>query len=83
MSYLTNYRPLARIDLPGIGEIDPSGLIVLVGPNSSGKSQLLQDLNARMTGAPRSLVVADQITSKTWGVTLSDSRAQHITLAPE
>lgn len=38
-----------------------SGLIVIVGPNSSGKSQLLQDVYRRLSGEPRQLVVAADI----------------------
>ena len=36
--------------IPGIGEIVLQGLIVVVGPNSSGKTQLLHDLSSRMLG---------------------------------
>jgi hypothetical protein len=37
------------------------GLIVLVGPNSSGKTSLLRDIHAVASGSPRTLVVADRI----------------------
>ena len=37
------------------------GLIVIVGPNSSGKSQLLQDVFLRLCGEPRALVVATDL----------------------
>jgi hypothetical protein len=37
------------------------GLILIVGPNSSGKTQLLQDLYRRITGQVRTLVVAERV----------------------
>lgn len=47
--------------MPDLGDLDCSGLVVLVGPNSSGKSQLLQDIYHRVAGMPRALVVAETI----------------------
>ena len=44
-----------------MGDIPCSGLTVIVGPNSSGKSQLLQDLYLRLCGEPRGLVVASKV----------------------
>jgi hypothetical protein len=41
MEKLTDFKPLARVSLPGLGALQCSGLVVLVGPNSSGKSQFL------------------------------------------
>ena len=41
--------------------LECSGLVVLVGPNSSGKSQLLQDIHKRIAGEPRKLVVATEV----------------------
>jgi len=61
MDSLTDYRPLERVSLPGLGDIECSGLILVVGANSSGKSQLLQDLYQRICGEPRHLVVATEI----------------------
>ena len=58
---LTDFKPLRRVALPDLGDLDCSGLIVLVGPNSSGKSQLLQDVYHRLAGMPRQLVVAQTI----------------------
>ena len=58
---LTDFKPLRYVRLPELGELDCSGLIMLVGPNSSGKSQLLQDIYHRVAGMPRQLVVADAI----------------------
>jgi hypothetical protein len=58
MDKLTDYKPLETVKLPGLGELDCSGLILVVGPNSSGKTQFLQDLYRTMIGEARDLVVA-------------------------
>jgi ABC-type cobalamin/Fe3+-siderophores transport system ATPase subunit len=64
MTRLAKYAPIETLALPQIGSLDCSGLIVIVGPNSSGKSQLLRDIHLRVTGEPRVLVVADEIRVK-------------------
>lgn len=61
MNRLSDFKPLRRVVLPGVGDLACSGLVVLVGPNSSGKSQLLQDIYRRMSGEARQLVVADDV----------------------
>jgi len=61
VEHLTDFKPLQRVALPRLGDLDSSGLILIVGPNSSGKSQFLQDLHQRMIGLRRVLVVADTI----------------------
>lgn len=61
MKQLSDFKPLRRVVLPGLGDLTCSGLTVLVGPNSSGKSQLLQDIYRRLAGEPRRLVVAQEI----------------------
>lgn len=61
MDQATDFKPLERVTLPGIGELRSSGLILVVGPNSSGKSQFLQDLYLRLSGEPRTLVVATDV----------------------
>jgi hypothetical protein len=58
---LTEFSPLEHLDLPGIGKVDCSGLILIVGPSSSGKSQLLRDIHQRVSGDPRKLVVASEV----------------------
>lgn len=58
------YSPLERLALPGLGDIECSGLTLIVGPNSSGKSQLLRDMAMRLVGDPRELVVAEEIELK-------------------
>ena len=62
MSQLAKYNPLGALALPNVGTIPtPRGLIVIAGPNSSGKTQLLLDIEKRVIGVPRELVVAQGI----------------------
>src|SRR5262245_2472592 len=61
MKRLSDFKPLRQVELPELGNLASSGLVVLVGPNSSGKSQLLQDIYQRLSGVPRQLVVAKEI----------------------
>jgi hypothetical protein len=58
---LTDFKPLEQVSLPDIGDLHCSGLILFVGPNSSGKSQFLKDVYHRLCGEPRSLVVATEV----------------------
>jgi hypothetical protein len=57
----SDFKPLESVVLPNLGELNCSGLILVVGPNSSGKSQFLQDIYQRLSGEPRKLVVATEI----------------------
>ena len=61
MKQLNDFKPLQEVLLPDLGAIDSAGLIVVIGPNSSGKTQLLRDLEQRLAGTPRNLVVAERI----------------------
>src|SRR5262249_31132520 len=61
MKKLSDFKPLERVVLPGLEELDCSGLILVVGPNSSGKTQLLRDIHERIKGNSRELVVASEI----------------------
>jgi hypothetical protein len=61
MEKLSDFKPLERVLLPGLDELDCSGLIILVGPNSCGKTQFLRDLYERVRGELRQLVVAQDI----------------------
>ena len=58
---LSDFKPLKRLVLPDLGELDVSGLTIFVGPNSSGKTQLLRDIRFRTTGEIRELVVATEL----------------------
>ncbi len=61
MERILDFKPLERLVLPDLGELKCAGLVLIVGPNSSGKSQLLQDINLRVSGEPRKLVVAEKV----------------------
>jgi ABC-type phosphate/phosphonate transport system ATPase subunit len=47
------FNPLKSFALKNVGHVQPSGLIVVVGPNSSGKTQMLKDIQARVLGQAR------------------------------
>lgn len=54
-------NPLKSVAISNVGRVDPHGLVLVIGPNSSGKTQLLKDINGRMLGQPRNLVVCDEV----------------------
>lgn len=61
MSKLENYNPLQLIKLPE-AEIAPcNGIIVVVGPNSSGKSLFLRDVASYLNSGIGKFVVCDDI----------------------
>jgi AAA domain, putative AbiEii toxin, Type IV TA system len=64
MGKLSDFLPIERLVLPELGELVCNGLILVVGPNSSGKSQLLRDIYHRIAGEPRVSVVASEIKIK-------------------
>ena len=53
--------PIRSVDLPGVPDVELRGLMVVVGPNSSGKTQFIHDLNDPLCGKPRTLVVAQAL----------------------
>jgi hypothetical protein len=61
MRKLSDFKPLKRVVLPGVENLSCAGLTVIVGPNSSGKSQLLRDIKGKVAGEARDLVVATAI----------------------
>jgi hypothetical protein len=61
MKRLSDFKPLRLVELPDIGQIPGLGLTLIVGPNSAGKTRLLNDLNSRLCGEPRAPVVASRI----------------------
>lgn len=61
MNKLSDFKPLERLTIPGIGDLNCAGLTLVVGPNSSGKSQFLRDIYHRLSGDARELVVAENI----------------------
>lgn len=54
-------NPLKSIAVPNIGTMEPRGLTVIIGPNSAGKTQMLKDIQARLLGQSRKLVVCEMI----------------------
>jgi predicted ATP-dependent endonuclease of OLD family len=48
MERLSDFKPLKRVVLPALGELNCAGLTVFVGPNSSGKTQLLRDIKGKL-----------------------------------
>jgi hypothetical protein len=58
---LVEFNPLQSIALPNVGKVQPRGLVVIIGPNSSGKTQTLRDIQARLLGQPRKLVVCEEV----------------------
>ncbi|HXZ01439.1 MAG TPA: AAA family ATPase [Stellaceae bacterium] len=59
--YRMDFNPLGKVVLPDIGPVPCSGLTLVVGPNSSGKTQFLNDIFLRLSGQPRTLVVASEV----------------------
>ena len=59
---MARHQPLVSIKLPGIVKpiADPE-FIVVVGPNSAGKTRLQRDIESRLTGRADELVVAEQV----------------------
>lgn len=59
--HLEQFNPLSGVTLTGGKAIKTDGLVLIVGPNSSGKTQLLKDIHASLLGQPRKLVVAEEV----------------------
>src|SRR6266571_3055740 len=53
--------PVETLTINGVGGLATRGLLVVVGPNSSGKTQLLRDIYGRVTGQMRELVVCTKL----------------------
>lgn len=61
---MLDFNPISSITIPGIEKISHKGLTVIVGPNSSGKTQLLHDIEHVIQGKRRQLIVAEDIEYK-------------------
>ncbi len=61
MERLSDFKPLKRVVLPGLGELYCAGLTVIVGPNSCGKTLLLRDIKGKVAGEARELVAATEL----------------------
>ena len=61
MSNSIDFNPLKSIAVPNVGRIHPRGLVVVIGPNSAGKTRMLKDIQGRLLGEPRNLVVCEDV----------------------
>ena len=61
MSGLLEFNPLKSIAIPNVGRVEPKGLVLVIGPNSAGKTQFLRDIQGRVLGQARKLVVCDDV----------------------
>jgi hypothetical protein len=61
MLKLFDFNPLKSVAVPNVGRIEPKGLVLVIGPNSAGKTQILRDIEGRVLGQARKLVVCDDI----------------------
>jgi ABC-type cobalamin/Fe3+-siderophores transport system ATPase subunit len=60
-SVLSEYNPIKRLTLPGVELPDPSGIVVIVGPNSSGKTLFLRDIERFLLMGQTDFVVCDSL----------------------
>lgn len=61
MPNLLDFNPLKAIAVPNVGRVEPKGLVLVIGPNSAGKTQILRDIQGRILGQSRKLVVCDDV----------------------
>jgi predicted ATP-binding protein involved in virulence len=61
MSTLADYNPLASIKLPGAVIENPSGLIIVIGPNSSGKTLFLRDIQEYLMTGNQKFIVCENV----------------------
>lgn len=61
MSDSFRFSPIENIALNGISSLPLKGLIVIVGPNSSGKTTLLREIHSAVSGLERKLLVLGTI----------------------
>jgi energy-coupling factor transporter ATP-binding protein EcfA2 len=57
----SQYNPLESLTLPGIERFEPRGLILVVGPNGSGKTNLLREINHALLGMAEPTFVTQAI----------------------
>lgn len=55
------FSPIEAVSLQGITSLALRGLIVVVGPNSSGKTTLLREIHSAVSGVERKLLIAQKI----------------------
>jgi hypothetical protein len=64
VSQLSEYNPLAGIWLKGAAMPDPAGVIAVVGPNSSGKTRFLHDIERYLTTGKKEFSVLETIAAR-------------------
>lgn len=64
MSALSEYNPIKSIQVVGVEIADPEGLIVIIGPNSSGKTLFLRDVERYLLTGKADLIVCRSITPR-------------------
>lgn len=60
-SSILDYNPIESISIHGVEALPARGLIVIVGPNSCGKTQMLYDISSCILGQRRDLVVCKSL----------------------
>jgi energy-coupling factor transporter ATP-binding protein EcfA2 len=55
------FSPIEAVSLQGITSLALKGLIVVVGPNSSGKTTLLREIHSAVSGVEKKLLIAQEI----------------------
>src|SRR5262245_35016614 len=61
MSVFSSYNPLKTIWLPGTEIAEPKGIIVVVGPNSSGKTLFLRDIERYLLTGTSNFIVCQSL----------------------
>src|SRR6266581_1873813 len=61
MTALADYNPILTVALPGTELNKPKGLVVVVGPNSSGKTLFLRDIEGAVVGIGQRPIVCSGI----------------------
>ena len=61
MASAFRFSPIETVSLHGITSLALKGLIVVVGPNSSGKTTLLREIHSAISGVEKRLLIAQEI----------------------
>lgn len=61
MPTLSDFNPLTSFAVPNVGRLESKGLVLVIGPNSAGKTQFLRDIQGRVLGQARKLVVCEDV----------------------
>src|SRR4051794_16432288 len=63
-SVLSEYNPLGSVFIPGVEMLAPHGIVVIVGPNSSGKTLLLRDIERFLLTGQTEFIVCNGLTAR-------------------